>query len=75
MSATCAACGAALPPERYARCVACADFGRPSALCVACARGHLCTERCRTGGCVVGLCTKLVTSGVLAERFGVDAER
>jgi len=70
----CGACGGALDPARYARCVACTDFDRPAAFCLACARRHLCTERCRTNGCVPGLCTKLVRDGVAAERFGVDAE-
>jgi len=67
----CASCGAALDPARYARCVACADFGRPWAFCVPCARTHLCTERCRTNGCRAGLCTKLVVDDVVADRFGV----
>jgi hypothetical protein len=63
----CAACGTALDPERFARCDVC-DGAR---LCLDCAKAHLCTERCRSNGCLAGLCVRMVRGGVTDERFGV----
>ena len=70
MTAPCGACGAMLEPARYAICAVCEQGGAPLRLCVACARGHFCTARCRTNGCKAGLCTKLVTNGTVARAFG-----
>jgi hypothetical protein len=39
-------------------------------LCIGCAKAHLCTERCRSNGCVPGLCVRMVRGGVTDARFG-----
>jgi hypothetical protein len=63
----CTACGAALDPRRFARCDVC-DGAR---LCVGCAKAHFCTERCRSNGCIAGLCVRMVRDGAADARFGV----
>jgi hypothetical protein len=63
----CAACAAALDPERFARC----DVCEGARLCLGCATAHLCSERCRSNGCVAGLCVRMVRGGVTDARFGV----
>jgi hypothetical protein len=64
----CATCRQALDAERYARCDVCGG----SRLCIDCAKAHLCTERCRSNGCVAGLCVRIVRSGVADQGFGVS---
>jgi hypothetical protein len=63
----CVACGLALDPGRFARCDVCAG----ARLCIDCAKAHFCTERCRSNGCIAGLCVRTVRSGVTDARFGV----
>ena len=63
----CAACDAALDPERYARC----DVCRGARFCIACARAHLCTARCTSNGCIAGLCVHVVRAGVVDDRYGI----
>jgi hypothetical protein len=63
----CAACEATLDAERYARC----DVCRGARFCITCARGHLCTERCASNGCIAGLCVRVVRAGIVDERYGI----
>ena len=63
----CAVCRVALDPERYARC----DVCKGARFCIACARGHLCTARCASNGCIAGLCVHVVRAGVIDERYGI----
>ena len=63
----CAACEAPLDLERYARCDVC--NGAP--FCISCAKGHLCTVRCTSNGCIAGLCVHLVRRGVADQRYGI----
>ena len=63
----CAACGGALDLARYARC----DVCRGTRFCIDCARGHLCTARCASNGCIAGLCVHVVRDGVVDLRYGI----
>ena len=67
MTGTCASCGTALDPARYARCVVC--VGKTH--CLECARAHFCMERCAALGCKAGLCVHEVIDGIVSERWGV----
>jgi len=66
-SERCAACGGSLDPAGHARC----DVCRGATYCLDCARGHLCTARCTSNGCIAGLCVHVVRDGVVDPRFGV----
>lgn len=63
----CATCDAALDLGCYARC----DVCKGARLCLDCARGHLCTPRCASNGCVAGLCVHVVRAGAVDARYGV----
>ena len=63
----CAACGDTLNPKRYALC----DVCNGARFCVVCARGHLCTARCASSGCIAGLCVHVVRAGVVDPRYGI----
>ena len=63
----CAACDAALDRQRYARC----DVCKGARFCIGCARGHLCTARCASNGCIAGLCVHVVRAGVVDPRYGI----
>jgi len=63
----CAACGGPLDPDRYARC----DVCKGTRFCIGCARGHLCTARCSSNGCIPGLCVHLVRASVVDSRYGI----
>lgn len=67
VSERCAACDSALDPGRYARC----DVCKGARYCIDCGRAHLCTPRCRSNGCIVGLCVHLVRDGVTDARYGI----
>jgi hypothetical protein len=63
----CSVCGTALDAARHARC----DVCRGALFCITCAKAHLCTARCRTNGCIAGLCVHVVRDGVTDARYGV----
>jgi hypothetical protein len=63
----CASCHRALDPQRYARC----DVCKGARFCISCARGHLCTARCASNGCIAGLCVHVVRAGVVDPRYGI----
>jgi len=65
----CAACDAFLDLRRYARC----DVCKGAELCIDCARGHLCTARCASNGCIAGLCVHVVRAGSVDPRYGILA--
>jgi hypothetical protein len=64
----CTTCHELLDTDFFASCSVC--DGR--AMCIECARAHLCTAECRARGCIPGLCVKVVRDGVTAEAYGVD---
>jgi hypothetical protein len=63
----CETCDAPLDPEHHARC----DVCKGARFCITCARGHLCTARCLSNGCIAGLCVHVVRAGVVDERYGI----
>lgn len=63
----CAVCASPLDLARYARC----DVCKGARYCISCARGHLCTARCTSNGCIAGLCVHVVGDGVTDTRYGI----
>jgi hypothetical protein len=65
--ARCTACDSPLSLAHFARC----DVCRGARFCIDCARRHLCTARCRSNGCIAGLCVHVVRDGVTDPRYGI----
>jgi len=63
--ADCAACGVALA-EPFGWCGNCR-----AAYCFACGRRHFCKPSCPAGGCLAGLCVRVVANGRLSVRWGI----
>ena len=61
----CADCGVELA-EPFGYCTNCR-----AAYCLTCGREHFCLPSCPAAGCRAGLCVRLVSGGVLAERWGL----
>lgn len=60
-------CGHPIDPRSQATCEVCGGL----ALCLQCARTHLCTSACAACGCLPGLCVKEVRDGLVATEFGI----
>lgn len=61
----CADCGLSLA-EPYGWCSGCRK-----AYCFPCGSRHYCSPSCPAGGCLPGLCVRLVEGGVVAEAWGL----